>query len=53
MVPIHTQDTEAWAMSEIAQMVWGAKPTPHIFKPMLLEMDHILCSFNFLGHQIR
>ena len=30
--PITTQDTKAWAVSEIAQMIWGAKPTPHIFQ---------------------
>ena len=29
-VPIHTQDTEVWAMSKIAQIILGAEPIPHI-----------------------
>ena len=46
-VSIHTQDTEAWVVSEIAQMIWGAEPTPYIFQANVARYGPHSMQFRF------
>ena len=48
MVPIHTQDTEAWVVSEIAQMIWGTEPTLYIFEANVARDGLHSMQFRFL-----